>query len=221
MELVLTFLEGVASFISPCLLPLLPIYISYIVGDNVENKSTKFLRSAFFVAGFSVVFVSLGVFSATLGSFIFIYKAYVDLIFGVFIILIGLNYLGVIKLKILNLTKKVNYEVGEASLGTAFLFGLFFALGFTPCVGAFLGSALMMAATTGSVLQGTLYLLSYSLGLGIPFILSAVFFDKVEFIHLFIKRNYKIVNLVSGTMLILIGVYKIYEAFGGIIWKDL
>ncbi len=216
MEIILTFLEGLASFISPCLLPLIPIYLSYIIGDSVEEKGTKFLRSVFFVLGFSVVFISLGVFSATLGSFVYIYENYINFIFGVFIILIGLNYLGVINIKILNMTKKFNFKAKKASLSTAFVFGVFFAAGFTPCIGAFLGSALMMASTAGSVLQGTAYLISYSLGLGIPFILSAVFFDKVEFIHKLIKKHYTKVNLVSGLMLISIGVYQIYNSLGGL-----
>ncbi len=216
MDIILTFLEGVASFVSPCLLPLLPLYISYIIGDEVDGKNIKFLRSVFFVLGFTIIFVSMGIFTATLGSYVFMHKDYIDLIFGLFIVIIGLNYLEIINIKILNQTKKFNIKVEKASLGTAFVFGLFFALGYTPCVGAFLGSALMMASTTGSIVQGMFYLLSYSLGLGIPFILSAVFFDKVKFIHQFIKNHYKIVNFISGIMLILIGSFKIFDAFGGL-----
>ncbi len=209
MEIILTFLEGVMSFISPCLLPLLPIYVSFIVGDK-NNYNQRFIRSSCFMLGFTVIFVALGVFSSTLGSFIFVYKRYIDIIFGIFIILIGLNYLNVIKLNFLNVTKKINKDITVTSNYTAFLFGIFFALGYTPCIGAFLGSALMMASTTGSALYGGLYLLFYSLGLGIPFILFAIFFDKLKGASQIIKNNYNIINIVSGCFLIFIGLYKIF-----------
>ncbi len=209
MEIILTFFEGVASFVSPCILPLLPIYISYIVGDGVESRGIKLFRSIFFVLGFTLVFVSLGLFSATLGMYVFMHKDLINVIFGAFIILVGLNYIGIINIKILNATKKFDYKIEKVSLSTAFVFGLFFALGYTPCVGAFLGSALMMASTTGSAFLGMLYLLSYSLGLGIPFILSAMFFEKVKVIHQFIKMHYKQVNIICGVLLILIGSYKL------------
>ncbi len=217
MEIILTFLEGVASFVSPCLLPLIPLYISYIIGDEVEGKSIKLIRSIFFVLGFTTIFVALGVFTATLGNYVYLHKDLINLVFGIFIIVLGLNYLGIINIKLLNSTKKFNFKVESSSVLTAFLFGLFFALGYTPCVGAFLGSALMMASTSGSVANGVVYLLSYSLGLGLPFILSAVFFEKVKFIHQYIKNHYKQVNFISGVMLILIGGYKIFKAIGGVL----
>ncbi len=215
MEIILTFLEGVMSFISPCLLPLLPIYISFIVGEK-SNNSEKFIRSLCFSLGFTIIFVALGVFSSTLGSFIFIYKRYIDIIFGVFIILIGLNYLNIINIKFLNITKKFNKDIKVKSNYTAFLFGIFFALGYTPCIGAFLGSALMMASTTGSALKGGIYLLFYSLGLGIPFTLCAVFFDKLKTANSIIKNNYNIINIISGCFLIFIGLYKITISLGGL-----
>lgn len=210
MELFLTFLEGVASFVSPCILPMIPIYISYILGDNETTKTTKLVKAMMFVLGFSVVFVSLGIFSATLGRTIVYYRNYINIIFGVFIVIIGLNYLNIISIKFLNNTRKMNYVAKDSTAGTAFLFGFFFAFGYTPCVGAFLGSALMMASASGSVLKGALYLLLYSIGLGIPFILSAVFLEKVDFIHNFIKQHYKIINIISGLMLVCIGIYMIY-----------
>ncbi len=217
MEIILTFLEGVASFVSPCLLPLIPLYISYIIGDEVEGKSIKLIRSIFFVLGFTTIFVSLGVFTASLGRYVYLHKDLINLVFGFFIIILGLNYIGIINIKFLNSTKKFNFKLEKASVFTAFVFGFFFGLGYTPCVGAFLGSALMMASTSGSVLNGVFYLLSYSIGLGLPFVLSAVFFEKVKFIHTFIKQHYKQVNFISGLMLILIGAYKTIEALGGIL----
>ncbi len=214
MEIVLTFLEGVLSFISPCLLPLIPVYLSFIIGDN-KNNSNKFFRSIFFILGFTIIFVALGIFSGSIGSLIFIYKKYVDIIFGVFILFIGLNYLNIINLKFLNATKTLNKDIKVTSNSTAFLFGIFFAFGYTPCIGAFLGSALMMANITGSAIKGGLYLLFYSLGLGIPFILSALFFEKTKTISTFIKKHYKLINIISGCFLILIGLYTIFKATGG------
>ncbi len=217
MEIFLTFLEGFMSFISPCLLPLLPIYLSFIIGENENVQSKKLFRAIAFVSGFTLIFVMMGVFSATLGSFIYMHKYYIDIVFGLIMILIGLNYLNIINIKIFNITKKYSKDITVTSMYTAFLFGVFFSLGFTPCIGAFLGSALMMASTSGSVFQGMLYLLSYSLGIGIPFIISALFFEKTKKIQVFIKSHYLVVNRVSGSILILIGLYKIYGSLGVII----
>ncbi len=217
MEILLTFFEGIASFISPCLLPLIPIYITFIVGNNDESNSTKLVRSLAFVLGFTFIFVLLGVFSSVIGTYVFIYKNYIDLIFGIFIVILGINYIGILKIKFLNQTKQFETKAKKSSMVTAFTFGLFFAVGYTPCVGAFLGAALMLASTSGSVLLGTLYLLSYSIGLGVPFVLSALFFEKIKFIHIYIKKNYKAINIVSGLFLIFIGLYKIFVSVGGLV----
>ncbi len=221
MEIILTFLEGIASFLSPCTLPLLPVYISLIIGEdaNSDNINTRLSRSIAYVLGFSIVFIALGVFSSSLGRIFVYYKDYLNLIFGVLMILIGLNYINVINIKFLNKTKGKQKIIEGNSLKTAFVFGLFSASAYTPCVGAFLGSALMMASTANTVLEGTLYLVSYSLGLGIPFIISAVFFDKLQTVFVSIKKHYNIVNLVSGILLISIGLYNIVNAIEGVLWE--
>ena len=205
MQYVISFLEGIVTFISPCLLPMLPIYISYFAGGG-ERSTAKTLRCASgFVLGFTAVFVAMGTLAGTVGSFLIRYQTIVNIVLGGIVILFGLNYLGVLKL---NLFKGMSGEVKTADMNfwSAFVFGVVFSVGWTPCVGVFLGSALMLASQQGSAMMGTLMLLSYSLGLGVPFLLSAVLIDQLKGAITFIKKNYGIINKVCGGLLILVGV---------------
>ena len=205
MQYVISFLEGIITFISPCLLPMLPIYISYFAGGG-ERSTKKTLTGAIgFVVGFTVVFTLMGALAGTVGSFLKEHQTAVNIISGIVVIFFGLNFLGVFKL---NLFRGSDRSVDTSNMGffSAMLFGMIFSLGWTPCVGAFLGSALMLASQQGSVLVGTLMLLAYSLGLGVPFILSAVLIDKLKSAFDWIKRNYKVINIVSGSLLVLIGI---------------
>lgn len=205
MQYVISFLEGIITFISPCLLPMLPIYISYFAGGG-ERSTKKTLLGAFgFVLGFSAVFMAMGALAGTLGSFVVKYQTVLNIISGLIVVVFGLSYLGVIKI---NIFKGSKFSVDTENMGffSAMLFGIIFSVGWTPCVGAFLGSALMLASQQGSVLTGLLMLLCYSLGLGVPFILSAVLIDKLKTAFDFIKKHYKIINTVSGCLLILVGV---------------
>ena len=205
MQYIISFLEGIITFISPCLLPMLPIYISYFAGGG-ERSTKKTLTGAIgFVVGFTVVFTLMGALAGTVGSFLKEHQTAVNIISGIVVIFFGLNFLGVFKL---NLFRGSDRSVNTSNMGffSAMLFGMIFSLGWTPCVGAFLGSALMLASQQGSVLVGTLMLLAYSLGLGVPFILSAVLIDKLKSAFDWIKRNYKVINIVSGSLLILIGI---------------
>ena len=205
MQYVISFLEGIVTFISPCLLPMLPIYISYFAG-GAERSTGKTLRCAFgFVLGFTAVFVAMGALAGTVGSFLIRYQTLVNIILGGIVILFGLNYLGVLNL---NIFRGMKGEVKTADMNflSAFVFGVVFSVGWTPCVGVFLGSALMLASQQGSALVGTLMLLSYSLGLGVPFLLSAVLIDQLKGAFAFIKKNYGIINRVCGGLLIVVGV---------------
>ena len=205
MQYVISFLEGIITFISPCLLPMLPIYISYFAGGG-ERSTKKTLTGAIgFVVGFTVVFILMGALAGTVGSFLKEHQTAVNIISGIVVIFFGLNFLGVFKL---NLFRGSDRSVDTSNMGffSAMLFGMIFSLGWTPCVGAFLGSALMLASQQGSVLVGTLMLLAYSLGLGVPFILSAVLIDKLKSAFDWIKRNYKVINIVSGSLLIMLGI---------------
>ena len=205
MQYLISFLEGIITFISPCLLPMLPIYISYFAGGR-ERTTAKTLKGAVgFVTGFTIVFVMLGALAGTVGSFLREYQTTVNIISGLIVIIFGLNFLGVFKL---NIFKGNQRSVKTDNMGffSAMLFGIIFSVGWTPCVGAFLGSALMLASQQGHIAEGMLMLLSYSLGLGIPFILSAVLIDYLKSAFNWIKRNYKIINLISGSLLVIIGI---------------
>ena len=205
MQYVISFLEGIVTFISPCLLPMLPIYISYFAGGT-ERSTGKTLRCAFgFVLGFTAVFVAMGALAGTLGSFLVRYQTMVNLVLGGIVILFGLNYLGVLNL---NIFKGMKGQVKTADMNflSAFLFGIVFSVGWTPCVGVFLGSALMLASQQGSALVGTMMLLCYSAGLGVPFLVSAVLIDQLKGAFSFIKRNYAVVNKVCGSLLVAVGV---------------
>jgi len=205
MQYLISFLEGIITFISPCLLPMLPIYISYFAGGGARSTRKTLTGAVGFVIGFSLVFVAMGALAGTIGSFLKEYQTAVNIISGLVVIFFGLNFLGVVQV---NLFKGSNRSVDPSSMNffSTLLFGVIFSLGWTPCVGAFLGSALMLASQQGHVVEGMLMLLAYSLGLGIPFILSAVLIDYLKSAFNWIKQNYKTINLVSGSLLILVGV---------------
>ena len=205
MQYLISFLEGMITFISPCLLPMLPIYISYFAGGGVRSTDKTLKGALGFVAGFTVVFVAMGALAGTVGSFLKEYQTAVNVISGLIVVFFGLNFLGVLKL---NLFKGTDYDANTASSGffSAFLFGVIFSVGWTPCVGAFLGSALMLASQQAHMIEGMLMLLAYSLGLGIPFVLSAVLIDSMKSAFAWIKRNYGMINAVSGGLLVLIGI---------------
>ena len=205
MQYLISFLEGIITFISPCLLPMLPIYITYFAGGG-ERTTLKTLKNASgFVLGFTVVFVAMGALAGTLGSFLARYQTWVNLIGGGIVVLFGLNYMGLLKLNLFRGSRR-GLQSGEMSFLSALLFGMVFSVGWTPCVGAFLGSALMLASQQGHVLEGMLMLLCYSLGLGIPFLLSAVLIDKLKGAFNWIKAHYDMVNKICGAALVLVGI---------------
>ncbi len=205
MQYLISFLEGIITFISPCLLPMLPIYISYFAGGGQRSTKKTLLGASGFILGFTLVFVAMGALAGTLGSFLKTYQTAVNVVAGLLVIFFGLNFLGVFKLRIFSGGMNSG-RVMTPGFFSALTFGVIFSLGWTPCVGAFLGSALMLASQQGHVVEGMLMLLAYSLGLGIPFLFSAILIDKLKTAFDWIKRNYRIINLVSGGFLVLIGV---------------
>lgn len=203
MQYILLFLEGMITFISPCLLPMLPIYVSYFAGDG-ERDTRRVIKNALgFILGFTVVFVTLGALAGTVGQLLKQYSVIVNIVTGLIVIFFGLNFLGVFKL---NIFKGAKFS-GAKKLGffSSLLFGVVFSIGWTPCVGAFLGSALMLAANQGHVVEGMLMLLVYSLGLGIPFFISALLIDRLKGAFSFIKKHYNVINIVSGVLLVAVG----------------
>ena len=216
MEYVITFIEGIASFISPCILPVISIYISYFA---TESKSMKrsIINSLGFVLGFSIIFMLLGVFAGSFGSVVHQYADYINILFGLFLVIIGLNYIGLLFIKFLNKTKGSKQKNKNLTFITSLLFGMIFSLSWTPCVGAFLSSALILASTTGSVLKGASLLLVYSLGLAIPFVVTTIFLERLKKTFDFIKKHYNIINKISGSILILSGLWYIIIGVIGII----
>lgn len=212
MQYFISFLEGVITFVSPCLLPMLPIYISYFAGGKEKNTARVIKNSLGFITGFTVVFILLGALAGTLGSFLNQYKTAVNIVTGLIVIFFGLNFLGLFKLDIFKGTRFSKTD----SLGffSSVLFGIVFSVGWTPCVGAFLGSALMLATSQGNVLQGVIMLLLYSLGLGIPFFISAILIDRLKGAFSFIKKHYKVINIISGSLLVAVGVLMAMGLFG-------
>ncbi len=207
MEYLLSFLEGIITFVSPCLLPMLPIYISYFAGQDAEGQKQKTLKNALgFVLGFTLVFVALGAFAGSLGRYLIDYSTVFNMISGLIVILFGLNFMELIRIPFLNTNRQLQVNVLNLGFFSAVLFGMVFAVGWTPCVGAFLGSALMLAAQRQESVRGLLMLLSFSLGLGIPFIVSAVLIEKLKTAFEWIKRNYRIINLLSGGLLVVVGI---------------
>lgn len=205
MEYLISFLEGIITFISPCLLPMLPIYISYFAGGGTRTTRKTLTGALGFVLGFTAVFVTMGALAGTLGSFLKEYQTAVNVISGLVVIFFGLHFLGIVKLNLFRGSSRA-MDTSDMGFFSALLFGVIFSLGWTPCVGAFLGSALALASQQGHVVKGMGMLLAYSLGLGIPFVLSAVLIDKLKSAFDWVKRNYRIINAVSGGLLILVGI---------------
>lgn len=201
MNYLITFLEGIISFISPCMLPLLPVYISYFAG-KADKKGHMLLRAVFFVLGFTFIFSLLGLFSGALGALLAEHQRAVNLITGLIVIVFGLSYLDVIKLPFFK-----GMEGGREirSVFSAFLFGIVYSVSLTPCVGAFLGSALMLASNSATAFTGFLLLAVYSLGLGLPFIISALLIDRLNSAFSFIKKHYRTINIICGVFLIVVG----------------
>ena len=212
MQYFISFLEGIITFISPCLLPMLPVYVSYFSGGGQRETKKTVTNALGFILGFTLVFVALGALVGTFGQLLRDHQTAVNLVTGLIVVFFGLNFLGVFRV---NLFQGGGRFTGEV-LGffSALVFGMVFSIGWTPCVGAFLGSALLLAASQGHVLEGVLMLFLYSLGLGIPFFLSAILIDKVKGALGLIKRHYGVINKVCGGLLVLVGVLMATGLFG-------
>lgn len=208
------FAAGVVSFLSPCVLPLIPGYLSFITGftpaqlseDKVGIKPVL-IPSVLFVAGFSLVFVGLGASASVLGGFFSEYREVLVQLSGVLVFILGFFMLGLIKVPWLY--GEARFEMGKArSFGraAAFIMGAAFAFGWTPCVGPILGSILALASATGSATQGALLLLVYSLGLGLPFIATALLFGRMRTTLGWLNRHSLTINRIAGALLMIVGV---------------
>lgn len=210
---ILSFIEGILTFISPCILPLLPVYFIYLAGSSgkggehyKENRGRLLVNAIGFVIGFSIVFVALGATATSLGSFLKSNSDMLRKISGTIMIVFGLNFMGIFKLSFLDFEKRMEVQLKNLRLFSSILFGVVFGFGWTPCVGQFLMSALLMAGNSETLTEGMLLLLAYSMGLGLPFILSAVMFEKAGEAFGHLKKYSRLINIISGIVLIAVGI---------------
>lgn len=212
---IILFLEGVLTFISPCILPLLPVYISYFLGEHHESAAYKqreaIIRVLAFILGFSLIFVAMGMLSGFIAQSLVQYRRVIQLVAGGIVSLAGFNMLGVFDelrthLPIIQGLKIVMNPNKHQKPWYLVLFGAVFALGWTPCLSAYLGTALVMASQSGSVIKGGLLLLVYSLGLGLPFIASTYLLNSLKTTFKWIKEHFKQINLVSAVLMIIVGI---------------
>lgn len=215
MQYLLVFLEGVGTFVSPCMLPMLPIYIAYFSAGSGRRKALS--NALGFVLGFTLVFMAMGAAAGTVGKFLSSHQRPIMQVAGVFSILLGLIYAGLIPAPIARLLK--GFQMNPTRLKglnffSSVLFGVIFSVGWTPCIGVFLSAALLMAAGVGHTLTGVLMLLCFSLGLGIPFVMAALLLEKMTEAFAFLKRHMSTINRIGGAFLVLVGIAMI----GG--WLD-
>ncbi len=208
-------LGGLLSFLSPCVLPLIPSYVSFITGISFEDFKTgdkarirrlTIINSSAFVLGFSTVFVVLGVSSSYAGKFFAIYYDQIRIIGGIIIIIMGLYVMGVLKLNFLASDRRIHLKLKPKGHFGSFIAGLAFGAGWTPCIGPILGSILLIASTTGSAMHGFKLLLAYSAGLAIPFVTTAVLINSFISHFSIIQKYMRPIMILSGVLLIGFGI---------------
>ena len=211
-ELFIAFGAGLISFLSPCVLPLIPGYISYISGSSlnelIEKKNVNIFPIILFAIGFSIVFISFGATASFLGSIILENSYELRIASGIIIIIFSLQILGIINLNFLNYEKRI-YTEKKSGIFSSLLIGMAFGFGWTPCIGPILGSILALASIEQSLNRGILLLVSYSLGLAIPFILSGYLIQKFLVFSKNIKSKMNIIMKTGGTLLLMTGILMI------------
>jgi cytochrome c-type biogenesis protein len=216
ISLPFAFLAGLLSFLSPCVLPLLPSYVSFITGISFKNltsgadrKQIRYLtvtNAVAFISGFSSVFIALGASSSAIGSFLFKYLDLLRIIGGIFIIIFGLFISGFLKLDFLMKDKKIHLSGKPAGYIGTFIVGMTFAAGWSPCIGPILGTILLYAGSKGSTVYGIKLLAVYSLGLAVPFFVSALAINSFLSYSKKIARYMRVIMLISGFLLVVFGI---------------
>ena len=209
IELIIAFGAGLISFLSPCVLPLIPGYISYISGNSlnelIEKKNVSLFPIILFTVGFSIVFIIFGAASTYLGQVLLQNSYELRIVSGLIIILFSLQIIGIINLKFLNYEKRIQTNT-NTNFYSPILIGMAFAFGWTPCIGPILGSILVLSATEESINKGILLLISYSLGLALPFILSGYLIQKFLIFSKNFKKNINLVSKIGGFILLITGI---------------
>ncbi|WP_258359623.1 cytochrome c biogenesis CcdA family protein [Moorella sulfitireducens (nom. illeg.)] len=208
----MAFTAGILSFFSPCIIPLLPAYFTYLgstaaanAGAGGLNRSFLIGRAALFTGGFTLVFMLMGASAGGLGSLLQVYRTFLNRAGGILIIFFGLQVTGIVRLPFLNQEKKWHLQPRDPGAATSFLLGMAFAAGWTPCIGPVLASILIYAGSQATLLKGTLLLMFYSLGLAVPFIASAMAIEAVLRLLSRVYRYLPIISLLSGIILIIMG----------------
>ena len=209
IELIIALGAGLISFLSPCVLPLIPGYISYISGSSlnelIEKKNVNIFPIILFTIGFSIVFIIFGAASTFLGKVLLQNSYELRIVAGLIIIILSLHIIGIFNIKFLNYEKRIEANIGK-NFFSPILIGMAFAFGWTPCIGPILGSILILASTEESLLRGILLLLSYSIGLAIPFILSGYLIQKFLIFSKNFKKNINKVSKIGGIILLITGI---------------
>jgi cytochrome c-type biogenesis protein len=217
------FTAGLLSFISPCVLPLVPAYLSYISGVSLdamrgktEEKGTGrkvIINTLLFVLGFSIVFCTLGATASYIGQYLVLYKNYINIIGGIIIVALGLHLAGVYRIKWLDYEKRVHVKEKPLGLLGSILIGAAFAFGWTPCIGPILSAILLIAADQKTTADGITLLAVYSMGLGVPFLATGIALNYAMNVFKAIKKHYRGIELASGMLLIFIGVLVATDQF--------
>lgn len=221
MDVLLVFLEGILAFVSPCILPMLPVYLVYLAGGQSEaNPRRRLTNTLGFVLGFSLIYVALGATATTVGRFLFTNKLLLQRLSGLILIVLGIYYIDIIRVpERWQIWKRIRKPAGgstdrpdrtsglthEMNFGKSLLFGVAFTFTWTPCLTTWVGAALALAANSATVWHGIGLLFVFSLGLGLPFILTAMLYDRLQSGLTWIKRHYRQIRVVSGALLIITG----------------
>lgn len=212
----LAFLAGVLSFLSPCVLPLVPSYVSFITGISFEDltgsadrkkiRNLTIVNSLVFISGFSAVFIALGASSSAVGQILFRYQDWIRIIGGILVIIFGLFIAGFLKLDFLMRDRKIHLSGRPAGYIGTFVIGMTFAAGWTPCIGPILGTILLYASSKGSAIYGLQLLAIYSLGLGVPFFISSLAMNSFLSYSRKLQRYMRVIMVISGLLLIVFGI---------------
>lgn len=221
----LVFIEGLLAFISPCILPMLPVYLLYLSGTGSEVMATKsesekggrrrlFLNALFFVIGFTLVFILLGMTSTSIGQLLSGHRVILEKVSGAIILLFGIHLTGIIQIPWLNQEHRIPVLTKGSREIRSLLLGIAFSLGWTPCLGPFLGSALLLSGQANTLWEGVLLLLVFSLGIAIPFLLTSLLFEELTGLFTWFKKHLRAIRILSGVLLIVMGFLMLLGWFG-------
>jgi cytochrome c-type biogenesis protein len=224
LSITIAFLAGLFSFLSPCVLPLVPIYLAQLVGQGIYQSTNMqegisarimtFLHAVTFVVGFTLAFVALGATASTLGSFLRTHLVILREVGGVLLVVLGLHVAGILKLPLLYQQKRFEFHPTRPSYPASFLIGVIFAIAWSPCIGPILGSILVMAASAATLRLGVWLLLAYSLGLGVPFLILGLGLDRFSLVLKWLKPYLGKIEVVTGILLIVVGVVVFFNLLG-------